>query len=124
MLLTEAMLQPLWMRAERKVAEARQRFRRLPEGCPAREEEGSIPAMRWELDGEVKGCKEEPYADRGVLPVWAGRAQVAFHPELLSDVGRTEMEGIRREAVEETLKERRTLPLGSMDGRIGGGWGE
>eukprot|EP00664_Eupelagonemidae_sp_cell27_P004310 gene4310-6455_t len=91
-LLSEALLQPLWVRAERRVAQARERFRRLATDCPAHEAEGKMPATRLELREGLRGLRREPHADPGALPAWEGGAAVQFYPELLRS-----LRGLRRE---------------------------
>eukprot|EP00661_Eupelagonemidae_sp_cell13_P005350 gene5350-2167_t len=108
--LSEAGMPPMWVRAERLVATARERFQRLGDDCPARRMEPSIPRTRLDLRGALRGHGVEPFADPGAIPSWEGTARVRFHAELLYEVAKESEAFLRRAAVEETLAER-----GDMD---------
>eukprot|EP00666_Eupelagonemidae_sp_cell4sb_P005655 gene5655-biopygen445 len=114
-LLTEAGLRPLALRAEELIAKARERFRRLPAECPSYKAAGDMRTTdrseRIYNMSELRGLPVTPFPLPGSLPSWQQDAAVSFCPELLTEVRRTDPDHERRAATKEALRARGPFDL-------------
>eukprot|EP00666_Eupelagonemidae_sp_cell4sb_P008064 gene8064-biopygen23298 len=116
-LLTEAGLRPLELRADAAALIARERYRRLPEGVPAR---AAAKTMRMSTRADelyTKACLDkgprEPLPKAGLVPSWNCDCNVDFYSTTTTPVRRDDAVQLKRQVMEQTLKTR-----GSFDVEI------
>eukprot|EP00662_Eupelagonemidae_sp_cell21_P057577 gene57577-biopygen54867 len=114
-LLTECGLRPLALRADEQLVIARERYRRLPDGVPAKAAAEKMRmterAVQLCNDAAIHGTPVQPMPTVGTLPSWNCNCNVEFYPTPDEKVRRTDELCRKRKVMQQTLRNRGTFDV-------------